>query len=78
MKVAFFGDHLLEDVQATHEFSKQTEAGEGRARWDAFAIIEEFANEDKAYEQDTASGPVRHDQRLWGQSYFLGDRKQGW
>ena len=50
LKVAFFGDHLLEDVQATHEFTKNMKETGGRSRWDAFPVIEEFASEDKAYE----------------------------
>ena len=42
VKVAFFGDNYLADVEATSTFNERLRELENPAHWDSIAVVEEF------------------------------------
>jgi hypothetical protein len=40
IKIAAFGDHALNDIYATHEFSKKSDS---EAKWENIAVVNEFS-----------------------------------
>jgi hypothetical protein len=42
VKVAFFGAHFLNDIQATNEFCQNLKKTHTEASWDSIAVAEPF------------------------------------
>jgi hypothetical protein len=39
VKIAYFGDHLLQDIQATHELDTILVGSKWKCKWDAIAVV---------------------------------------
>ena len=65
--MAYFGDHLLSDIQATHEFNEELIESKSKAKWDSILVLDELSHHNG--KQKTESF-LDHNQSIWGESYF--------
>lgn len=66
-RIAYFGSHILNDIQATHDLNKvlkETEAS--KAKWHPIAVVEEFDMLDSSFSQGVSPDLVPFDQKIWG------------
>ena len=68
IKVAYVGDHFLNDIQSFHEFDQILKEDDSPAQWQTIAIIEEFGISDQNFGTDLT---ILYDEKMWGPSYFI-------
>jgi hypothetical protein len=49
VRIVYFGDHLVGDVYATHEFNQRLIETNHPCRWHAIAVIEELSYHDSSF-----------------------------
>jgi uncharacterized glyoxalase superfamily protein PhnB len=67
IKVAYFGDHLLSDIQATHEFNEELIEAKSKAKWDSILVLDELSHHNG---KQVTESLLDHNPSIWGESYF--------
>jgi hypothetical protein len=66
IKVAFFGSHLQNDIQATYDFDQKLRTNKVEARWDVIAVIEELWHLDNALDYGQNPQLIPNDEKFFG------------
>jgi hypothetical protein len=71
VKIAYFGSHGNNDIQACHSFNEKMKSEGAKSNWDVIAVINEMADPKKMFpDQDRFKPFPEQKDGLWGPSYF--------